>query len=91
MDGQHRFRAAEAHGGIDELPCVIIAEREAEDQASSFVAVNTKRVSPHPFHAYQAAVVAGDPYRQDHIEARRVLQLAAGMIEAPVQAEGRSA
>src|SRR5262245_52083619 len=40
MDGQHRLRAAEEHGGIDELPCVVIGEREAREQAGNFVNIN---------------------------------------------------
>lgn len=61
MDGQHRFRAAEARGDIDELPCVVISEREVKDQASSFVVINSRRVKLHSLQAYHAAVVAGDP------------------------------
>jgi hypothetical protein len=61
IDGQHRLRAAEAHGGIDELPCVVIPERETEAQAGNFVAINSRRVSLHPLQRYKAAVVAGDP------------------------------
>lgn len=44
IDGQHRFRAAEARGDIAELPCVVISEREAREQAESFVAINSRRV-----------------------------------------------
>ena len=61
IDGQLRFRAAEAHGGIDELPCVIIPARDAREQASSFVTINSKRVKLHPLQEYQASVVAGEP------------------------------
>jgi len=61
MDGQHRFRAAEARGDISDLPCVVIGDREAKEQASSFVVINSKRVKLHSLQAYHAAVVAGDP------------------------------
>lgn len=61
IDGQHRFRAAEQHGSIDELPCVVISEREAQEQAKNFVVINSKRVKLHPLQEYHAAVVAGDP------------------------------
>lgn len=60
IDGQHRLRAAEAHGGIDELPCVVIGEREAKDQAKNFVTINSRRVKLSPLQQYHAAVVAGD-------------------------------
>src|SRR5262245_11306189 len=61
IDGQHRFRAAEAHGGITELPCLVISPREAREQAKRFVEVNSKRLRLHGLHEYRAAVVAGDP------------------------------
>jgi hypothetical protein len=61
IDGQHRFRAAESHGGIDELPCVVIGGRGASEQARNFVTINSKRVKLHPLQEYQAAVVAGEP------------------------------
>ena len=61
IDGQHRLRAAEAHGGIAELPCVVIAARLAGEQAMNFVAVNSRRVKLHPLQEFRAAVVAGDP------------------------------
>ncbi|OWK42402.1 hypothetical protein FRUB_04480 [Fimbriiglobus ruber] len=61
IDGQHRFRAAEAHGRIAELPCLVISPREAQDQARHFVEVNSKRIKLHNLHEYRAAVVAGDP------------------------------
>ena len=61
IDGQHRLRAAETHGGIDELPCVVIAARQAGEQARNFVAVNSRRVKLHPLQEFRAAVVAGDP------------------------------
>lgn len=61
IDGQHRFRAAEARGGIDELPCVVISQREAKDQARNFVTINSKRVKLSALQQYHAAVVGGDP------------------------------
>jgi hypothetical protein len=48
MDGQHRLRAAEARGDIDEVPCVIIAERAAGAQAGNLVNINSRRVALHP-------------------------------------------
>jgi hypothetical protein len=60
IDGQHRFRAAEAHGGITELPCVVISEREASAQARNFVNINDKRVQLNPLQKYHAAVISKD-------------------------------
>src|SRR4051794_16831426 len=42
IDGQHRFKAAEAHGKIEELPCVVITPREAKSQANHFIEVNSR-------------------------------------------------
>ncbi len=61
IDGQHRFLAAEAHGAITELPCIVVSPREAQEQARHFVEVNSKRIKLHSLHQYRAAVVAGDP------------------------------
>jgi hypothetical protein len=60
IDGQHRFRAAEAHGNITELPCVVITPREAQKQAGHFIEVNSKRIKLSNLNQYRAAVVAGD-------------------------------
>jgi hypothetical protein len=60
IDGQHRFKAAEAHGGIDELPCIVITPRESKEQAKHFVEVNSKRIKLHNLHAYRSAIVAGE-------------------------------
>ena len=61
IDGQHRFRAAEGHGKITELPCIVISPREAQEQAKHFVEVNSKRIKLHGLHEYRAAIVAGEP------------------------------
>ena len=61
INGQHRFRAAELHGKIFELPCIVISPREAQEQAKHFVEVNSKRIKLHSLHEYRAAVVAGEP------------------------------
>ncbi len=60
IDGQHRFRAAEGHGGIAELPCIVVSPREAQKQASHFVEVNSRRIKLNSLSEYRAAVVAGD-------------------------------
>lgn len=70
IDGQHRFRAAAAHGGVTELPCVVVGGREARDQARHFVAINSRRVKLHPLQAFHAAAVAGDP---DAVALRAIL------------------
>lgn len=61
IDGQHRFLAAVAHGGIDEVPCAIVQAPELLDQARSFLAINAHRVAVNFFQLHHAGVVAGDP------------------------------
>lgn len=61
IDGQHRFLAADAHGGIAELPCVVISPREAQKQAGHFIEVNSRRIKLNNLAEYHAAVVAGEP------------------------------
>jgi hypothetical protein len=61
IDGQHRFKAAEAHGEITELPCVVVSPRDAPKQASHFIEVNSKRIKLNNLNQYRAAVVAGEP------------------------------
>src|SRR5262245_513954 len=61
IDGQHRFKAAEAHGEIKELPCVVISERQSSEQAGSFVVINSKRLRLHPLDQYRAAIAASEP------------------------------
>ena len=74
IDGQHRFKAAEAIG-IAELPCLVASPEEVKKQAHHFIEINTKRNRLHPLHEFQAAVVAG----QD-----RAVQLAALLKRAEI-------
>lgn len=60
IDGQHRYRAAEA-AGIPEVPCVIISRRGMADQAVNFVSINTNRVRLTPLAEYHASVAAKNP------------------------------
>jgi hypothetical protein len=53
--------AALARQDIDELPCVVVSGQDFTKQATSFVAVNTKRVKLHNLAAFHAAAAAGDP------------------------------
>ena len=60
IDGQHRYKAAMLNGRIEELPCVVISERDVPDQAKSFISINENRVNLHILHKYQAMIAAGD-------------------------------
>lgn len=60
IDGQHRVRAAEMRGDIEELPCVIISPRQVKEQAQTFININSKRAPLSPFQLHRASLVAGD-------------------------------
>ena len=70
IDGQHRLIAALERDDIPELPCVVLKGQEVEEQATSFVAINTKRVILNPLAAFHAAVGAADP---DAVSLREIL------------------
>lgn len=61
IDGQHRFIAAQAHGGVPELPCAIVEAPAINDQARSFLAINNDRVRASFFQLHHAGVAAGEP------------------------------
>ncbi|MFV3126096.1 DUF6551 family protein [Niveispirillum sp. KHB5.9] len=61
IDGQHRFIAAQAHGGIPELPCAVVEAPAINDQARSFLAINNDRVRATFFQLHHAGVAAGEP------------------------------
>jgi hypothetical protein len=60
LDGQHRLKAATARGDIKQLPCLVITGMDVQKQASSFVVINTKRVTMNSIAKYHAAVAAGE-------------------------------
>lgn len=61
IDGQHRFIAAQAHGGIPELPCAVVEAPAINDQARSFLAINNDRVRATFFQLHHAGAAAGEP------------------------------
>lgn len=60
IDGQHTCIAAASHGGIAELPCVLVDAPDAGQRALAFVGHNRARVTLTPLQLHQAAVAAGD-------------------------------
>jgi hypothetical protein len=68
IDGQHRATAALLHGGIDEVPCLVLrGGQEAEARAFSAINGNVTRI--HALQSFRASVAAGDG------EARRLVLL----------------
>lgn len=65
IDGQHRLRAAELRGDIEELPCIISVFDSLEDEARLFVAVNTARRQVGEIERFHARVASKDPWAID--------------------------
>lgn len=61
LDGQHLATAAATHGGIEAIPCLIVADRDTAAKAAAFVALNRDRVAMTPIQVFRAKRVAGDP------------------------------
>lgn len=60
IDGQHTVAAARLHGGIAELPCLIV-EGDAAQQADGFVHCNANRLAVNAFQLFHARLAAGEP------------------------------
>ncbi len=60
IDGQHTAIAAITHGGIAEIPVMIVDAAEREDRASAFVRHNRDRIHVTPTQLHNAMVAAGD-------------------------------
>jgi len=60
IDGQHRCLGAAAHGGIEMLPCWVVAAAQVKEQAGVFIGVNRDRSIVQPLSLYRAALAAGD-------------------------------
>jgi hypothetical protein len=60
LDGQHRHAGAVERGDIPHLPCVILSDRNAASEASTFVALNTKRQRLSQTDLFNGMLAAGD-------------------------------
>lgn len=60
VDGQHRLAAARLRGDIWQLPCVVVQQAGAEQEAASFVALNGQRRPLTRLDIYKAALAAGN-------------------------------
>ncbi|MBP2301286.1 DUF6551 family protein [Azospirillum picis] len=61
IDGQHTIEAAKLHGGIPELPCLVVVVPGSRSEADGFVACNEQRIKVNEFQLYHAKLAAGDP------------------------------
>lgn len=60
IDGQHRAIAALMHGGIAEVPCLIL-KGGMQAEAATFSAINGGVTRISPLQSFHADVAAGDP------------------------------
>lgn len=60
IDGQHTAIAAATHGGIGEIPVVIVQAQEQVDRAQAFIGHNRDRLGITAVQMHAAAVAAGD-------------------------------
>lgn len=60
IDGQHTAIAAVSHGGVAELPILVVDAAALESKASAFVRHNRDRIQVTPAQLHVAMVAAGD-------------------------------
>lgn len=78
IDGQHTAIAASMHPDIDKIPAVLVTTNTAEEQAESFIGLNTNRISVHPIDLFRAHLAAGN---EQLVEMKRIIDEAG--IEIP--------
>jgi hypothetical protein len=60
IDGQHRLSAAIVRGDIPHLPCVVVSGQSGEDEARTFVQLNTQRQRLSQSDIFNGLLAAGD-------------------------------
>jgi hypothetical protein len=60
FDGQHRWAAATAHPGIEDVPGAIVQADSIEQEAEAFLGVNRDRSAVSVVERYWAGLTAGD-------------------------------
>jgi len=60
IDGQHRWNGAKARGDIPHLPCVVIPAIELEEEAKTFVNLNTARQRLSQVEIFNGMLAASD-------------------------------
>lgn len=69
LDGQHRHAGAVERGDIHFLPCVVLSSLGIEEEARTFVELNTRRQRLTQAEVFHGMLAAGDP------DAKQVAQL----------------
>lgn len=73
IDGQHTAIAAETHGGIAEIPVVVVQAEAQVDRAHVFIGHNRDRLGITAVQMHAAAVAAGD---EDALRVVRICEAA---------------
>lgn len=73
IDGQHTAIAAETHGGIAEIPVVVVQAEAQVDRAQAFIGHNRDRLGITAVQMHAAAVAAGD---EDALRVARICETA---------------
>jgi hypothetical protein len=58
LDGQHTCIGARTHGGITELPCLVVLTRDIVDKAEAFVGLNRDKLAITPLNTFWARITA---------------------------------
>lgn len=61
IDGQHRWNGAKARGDIPHLPCVVLPAIDREEEAKTFVNLNTARQRLSQIEIFNGMLAASDP------------------------------
>ena len=81
IDGQHTAIAAVSHGGIAQIPVMVVGAVGVAERASAFVGHNTERVAMTPMQAHVARLVAGDPDAK--VVARVCAEAGVNLLKSP--------
>lgn len=73
IDGQHTAIAAASHGGIVEIPVLVVVAEQVESRADAFVRHNRDRIQVTPVQLHNAMVAAGD---EDALTVKQVCERA---------------
>lgn len=60
VEGQHRWKAAELHPDVSQVPAVIVPHAGMADEAGNFLAINRDRMAVTSVEQYWAGLTAGD-------------------------------
>ncbi len=71
VDGQHTAIAAATHGGIADLPCLVLPRTTTAEAASAFVGINTHRVALTAANLFRASLASGDDLTLAVVDAAR--------------------